>query len=258
MKTQKSTQDSTQKSEWWLDFFNGPVVRALRQFAAPDRTRAEADYLAAALRLSAGDQVLDVPCGDGRLALELAARGCRVTGVDLSAELLQHAHAAAAERQLAVGWERRDMRDLPWRDRFDGAFCFGNSFGYLDEAGNASFLRAVRQTLRPGGRFVLETGYLAESLFPAFTARRWFGFGPDLMLSDGSYDPALARLETEYIFVQDGEVARRRATARIYTFRELAELCRAAGFTDVSASSSLAGDAFRLGSTLLYLQAVAG
>jgi hypothetical protein len=39
------------------------------------------------------------------------------------------------------------MRDLLWRSRFDGAFCFGNSFGYLDDEGNAAFLRAVAAAL---------------------------------------------------------------------------------------------------------------
>jgi hypothetical protein len=37
------------------------------------------------------------------------------------------------------------MRDLPWSERFDGAFCAGNSFGYLDDEGNAAFLCAVRE-----------------------------------------------------------------------------------------------------------------
>ena len=41
--------------------------------------------------------------------------------------------APASER---VTWEQRDMRDLPWQARFDGAFCVGNSFGYLDDEGN--------------------------------------------------------------------------------------------------------------------------
>ena len=40
------------------------------------------------------------------------------------------------------------------QQRFDGAFCVGNSFGYLDDEGNAAFLRAVRAALKPGGRFI--------------------------------------------------------------------------------------------------------
>ncbi|HVT58892.1 MAG TPA: methyltransferase domain-containing protein [Thermoanaerobaculia bacterium] len=247
----------TYRQEWWKDFFTGPAARALRQFASAEQTSAEADFLVAALRLAPGAQVLDVPCGDGRLSVELAARGYLVAGVDFSAELLEHAGAAAAGREAAVEWERRDMRDLPWRERFDGAFCFGNSFGYLDDAGNAAFLRAVRRTLRRGARFVLEIGTCAESVLPAFTPRRWFGFGDDFMLSDTRYDPALASLETEYTFVQDGKLARRRAFLRVYTFRELAALATAAGFAVSAATATMDGEPFRLGSSRLYLLAEA-
>ena len=58
------------------------------------------------------------------------------------------------------------MRDLPWPQRFDGVFCFGNSFAYLDDQGNADYLANVARALKPSGRFVLETGIVAESFLP--------------------------------------------------------------------------------------------
>lgn len=64
-------------------------------------------------------------------ALALGRRGYRMIGVDWSSEFLSHAAAADAARE--VTWEQRDMRDLPWRARFGGAVCVGNSFGYLDD-----------------------------------------------------------------------------------------------------------------------------
>ena len=41
------------------------------------------------------------------------------------------------------------MRDLPWPGRFDGAFCVGDSFGYLDDAGNAAFFQRRLAALNP-------------------------------------------------------------------------------------------------------------
>ena len=64
------------------------------------------------------------------------------------------------------------MRDLPWTAEFDGAFCFGNSFGYLDDEANADFLKAVSQTLKPGCRFIVDAPAVAECILPNFQPNR--------------------------------------------------------------------------------------
>src|SRR5262245_28741292 len=99
-----------------------------------EHTQREADRLTGLLSAAEGADMLDVPCGAGRLALALADHGYRLTGVDWSSEFLGHARSRDASRQIT--WEQRDMRNLPWSERFDGAFCSGNSFGYLDDEGN--------------------------------------------------------------------------------------------------------------------------
>ena len=163
------------QSNWWKTFFSGVAVELWLQAMSPEQTRQEAAALATRLDLPAGAELLDVPCGAGRLALELAARGYRVTGVDLSLESLDHARAA--DRDNRVLWEHREMRDLPWPERYDGAFCCGNSFGYLDDEGDREFLRAVASALKPGARFVLETPMVVESLLPNLKERIWFKAG---------------------------------------------------------------------------------
>src|SRR5437868_3960234 len=140
-------------SDWWRTFFSGLPVEMWLRVPTEEQTRAEVDFIEKVLRLGPGAKVLDVPCGGGRHSLELAARGHRVTGVDLSDDFLQAARAGAAARSLPVAWEQREMTDLPWREEFDGAFCFGNSFGYLEDEANARFLAAVARALKPGGRF---------------------------------------------------------------------------------------------------------
>jgi SAM-dependent methyltransferase len=180
------------------------------------------------LGVAPGAEILDVPCGAGRLALPLAERGYRLTGVDWSREFLDHAQARDTSRR--VTWERRDMRDLPWRGRFDAAFCAGNSFGYLDDAGNAAFLRAVRDTLRPGGRFVLETPMVLENLLNHLQPRPWWKVGDLHLLAENRYDPATTRLDIEYTFVSGERVEVRRGSHRAFTYRELTALLTAAGF----------------------------
>ena len=143
------------RPDWWNGFFDGLMAEFWQAVIPPEATAAEAAFLEKALRLAPGARVLDVPCGHGRHALELARRGYRVSGVDLSADLLGAARISSAREGAAVEWVSGDMRDLPWTGVFDGAYCAGNAFGYFDDAGNQAFLTAVARTLRPGGRFVV-------------------------------------------------------------------------------------------------------
>lgn len=147
------------QSEWWKLFYSGRLrnVQLLQQFWTPEQTEADADLIEQLLCLSSQASVLDVPCGEGRLSRALAARGYRLTGVDITAAHLDEARQQATAQQLSIQWEQRDMRDLPWEDAFDAAFCFWGSFGYFDDEGNETFLRVVFRALRPGARFLLET-----------------------------------------------------------------------------------------------------
>ncbi len=131
------------------------------------------------------------------------------------------------------------MRDLPWPERFDGAFCLGNSFGYLDDRGNADFLKAVARALKSGARFVLETGYVLETLLPNLQARTWYPMGDMLMLADRRYDHTDGRLYVEYTWVCEGKVDKRSMSARLYTYREIFGLLEDARFTDLKGYSSL-------------------
>jgi 2-polyprenyl-3-methyl-5-hydroxy-6-metoxy-1,4-benzoquinol methylase len=219
----------TVQSNWWETFFEGVAVDMWLQALSQEHTEQEAEFVARALAVQPGAELLDVPCGAGRLSLSLARRGYQLTGVDWSSACLNHARSSDALHE--VTWERRDMRDLPWRAGFDGAFCLGNSFGYLDDEGNVAFLRAVAAALKPGGRFLLETPMVLENLLGHLQDRPWWKVGDIRLLVVNSYDHTRQRLDIEYTFVTDGRVEVRSGSHRAYTYRELVELIEAAGFT---------------------------
>jgi len=242
------------KPDWYTDFFNGPVLNVLRKMMPPAVTVAECDFLYKELGLAPGACVLDVPCGAGRHAAELARRRCHVTGVDSSKELI--ADARAASKGLSASFHAADMCNLPRPDNenpFDAAYCMGNSFAYMDDAGNAAFLAAVRRALRSGGRFVLETRLCAETILASPRAKTWFEFDGELMLHETRYEPAAGRLVSEYGFLVDGKIDRRAAGYRIYMFRELAALLESAGFRLMASYGSLGGEPFVLGSPDLLM-----
>ena len=122
------------------------------------------------------------------------------------------------------------MRSLPDAEAFDAAFCVGNSFGYLDDAGNAAFLGAVRRALRPGGRFVLETPMVLESVLGHLQPRPWWKVEDIHLLVENAYDASRSRLDIEYTFIRNGMVEVRRGTHRAYPYRELVSLLEHAGF----------------------------
>lgn len=178
-----------------------------------------------------------------------------MTGVDLALPLLEDARLKAAERNLEITWEHRDMRDLPWTHTFDGAICFGESFGFFDDCNNLKFVEAIFKTLKPGGKFFLDV-LAAEVLFPRFQERSWHTAGDILVVSESKYDHVEGRVNTTWTIVQNGRLETKSSSMHIYTYHELHNLLRKTGFCRVESYGSLEGDSFTLGSRRLYLVAM--
>jgi SAM-dependent methyltransferase len=242
-------------ADWWRTFFSGPMVASWLRAPSEEQTRQEVAFIQEALGIAPPARLLDVPCGGGRHSRAMATMGFDMTGVDLSPEFLDAARSQPSGGPGSVAWEHREMRDLPWPERFDGAFSFGNSFGYLDDQGNADFLEAVAHALKPGARFVLETSYMLEVLLPGLQERAWYPLGDILMLADRRYDPASSRLHVEYTLIQDGKVDRRSMSARLYSCREVFGLLEKAGFAVLQGYGSLTREPFRIGSGRLLMTA---
>jgi SAM-dependent methyltransferase len=236
---------------WQVDFFRGVALDLWRRVTPPEQTRAEAEFLEKALRAGESSHLLDVPCGNGRHSIDLARRGHRMTGVDQSEEFI--AEARAASESLPAKWIVADMRQLPWRAEFDGAFCFGNSFGYLDPESARDFLTAVARTLKPDSRFAIETGMAAESILPGLQKTRWFKAGDIYMLSENQYHPREGRLDIQYTFVQNGRVETRPSSSYVLTVNEICRMHAEAGLQPVELLGSIDGEPYRLGSPRLII-----
>jgi len=240
--------------DWHERFFDGLWLEVQAHTFDPSQTREHVDAAQEALQLMPGSRVLDVPCGEGRIALEMASRGYVMTGVDRVPSLLDRARSQAAARGIEAHWAQSDMWDLQVEGTFDAALCLWSSLGYGTEDEDRRFLTAVGERLEPGGGLLIET-HVTETLLPWFEPHgfRWAG---DIAVTESRrFDPTAGRIVTEWIL----SAADRRETSvsslRLYSFRELVNLLDTAGFDVSEAFGSTDLEPFELGASRLFLAA---
>jgi 2-polyprenyl-6-hydroxyphenyl methylase/3-demethylubiquinone-9 3-methyltransferase len=114
-----------------------------------------ADYVAMRSSIN-GAAVLDAGCGGGLLAEELARRGARVTGIDLSPAMIETAQLHAAESALSIDYRLQDAAELALRQphSFDVVCCM-EMLEHVAEP--ASFLDVLGRLVRPGGAIFVST-----------------------------------------------------------------------------------------------------
>jgi SAM-dependent methyltransferase len=200
----------------------------------PDGTRsdAETDLIWRLLDLRPGAEVLDLACGHGRIANRLAARGCRVTGLDSSAVFLDKARAEAAAAGVPVNYVHGDMRNPP-AGPFDRVVNWYTAFGYFDDDGNREVLAALARVTRPGGLAAVELNNYA-AVMRTYQPASVFEPDGDLLVDRHRFDPLTGRNLVERTIVRGGTVRRVPYFVRMFTYPELRDWLLAAGFTEVA------------------------
>jgi SAM-dependent methyltransferase len=191
--------------------------------------------------------VLDLCCGPGRHAVELARRGFRVTGVDRSPFLLGKARERAAGAGVTVEWIEEDMRRFRRPSAFDLACSMYTSFGYFaEEEDDLRVLRNVHESLGPGGSFLIDV------ISKERVARNWqnalctdFEDGAVVVQRPKVRDD-WRRIENEWILIKDGRARSYRFEHTIYSGRELSDRLLQAGFAEVRLCGDLQGAAYGL------------
>ena len=228
---------------WYEGFFEGEYLDLLAPELTSERTLGEVGFVVERLGLEPGARVLDLACGHGRHSLELARRGFRVTGIDLSPRSLEQAREAAAAEGLAADFVEADMREIEFDDEFDAAINLFTAIGYFesDDEDRTVFERVAR-ALRPGGGFLVET-INALGLAGRYQERLWEDVGDGLvMLSEHDWDLRAGRNRAVWTFVRpDGTRSELRHVVRIYAPWEVVRLLEDAGLEVEEAWGDLAG-----------------
>jgi len=245
------------ESGWWESFFRGPW-EALQLGGYPEeRTRSEAAFALSALQIQPGSRILDVPCGEGRHSIEFARQGHRPTGLDFNPAAIAIARERANAKAVQAEFVVADMRELDAAAEYDAAVCFFGSFGYFSDDDNLRFASNVARALRPGASFLIDS-HVAESLLPSFRERDWFWVrqpSPLRVLEERRFDMDTGRIEVTWTFIRDASVVSSTSSIRLYTYRELCELLRKAGFSRFQAYETGKLEPFRVGSSRLTIVA---
>jgi SAM-dependent methyltransferase len=228
-------------SEWWRSWF-GPGYLALYDDYLSERTPVEIDRLEALLAVRPPLRILDLPCGQGRHAIELARRGYDVTGIDLSPFLLKVAEERARADGIRVRWLAGDMRQPIAGEGFDVVLNLFTSLGYFaDEADDAKVVEAAASMLRPGGRFVLEV-INGERLMARFQEREWFTVGQAAVVERRSLDRTARRMVVERTVSTPDDTKVNLHAIRLYTGRDVSAILRKAGFGRVDLYGDWGGE----------------
>lgn len=200
--------------EHWFEPIAEHLGSAYLRYSFTKGTVNEVDAIVAWLGLEAGMRVLDVGCGPGRHAHELARRGIVVHGIDIS-----HRFIEIAQRDAPVGatFERLDAREMRFEAEFDVAICLcQGAFGLMTAGGHdEAVVAGIARALVPGG-------VVALSAFNSYFAVRHF--------TEASFD-ADSGVCHEVTEVKDESGAPRQVDlwTGCYTPRELRLLMRANG-----------------------------
>lgn len=208
--------------KWYQEWFDEEYLHVYghRNLEAAGQ---EVDFAVQQLDLKKDERILDLCCGAGRHAVNLAGKGFdRVVGVDLSRVLLHKALELSRKSLIPVYFVQADMRKLPLVEDFDVVLSYFTSFGYFtSEAENEKVLRQIARILKPGGKFLLDhinLDYQIAALEPyseRLLSNRW-------IIETRSIDSQQQRVNKEItIRYNDGTEKQYRESVKMYTREQL-------------------------------------
>ncbi|HXK18812.1 MAG TPA: methyltransferase domain-containing protein, partial [Polyangiaceae bacterium] len=231
-----------QKKAWWEELFSEDFVRASWK-VSDEQIKKEVTFVEESLGVAPGGVVLDLGCGSGQHAVELASRGYGVVGYDLSLYQLALAADVAQERSQKINFLQGDMREMAFEEMFDGIFCWNTSFGYFEEDKNFSVAERAFRALRPGGMFLVDV--VNRDFVAAHTPSSvWFEGDSCVCMDDAVIDYFTSRLRVKRsVILDDGRTRECTYSVRLYSFHELGKLLHEVGFrvTEVSGHPATPG-----------------
>jgi SAM-dependent methyltransferase len=241
-------EEDSKRRHWWEELFSDDFLRADLELT-DSQLNAEVDFIQESLNVERGGLILDLACGNGRHAIELARRGYTAVGYELSLSQLARASERAQRAQTKVSFLHGDMREMSFEPTFDGIYCWNASFGYFEEERNQGVLRNIFRALKPGGSLLLD---IPNRDFVACNqpGQNWFEGDGCVCMDDMHVDFITSRLVVKRtIMLDDGRNRECTYSIRLYGLHELGRMLHEAGFRVGEVSGHIAMRGVFMGAT---------
>ncbi len=237
-------------------FFDGLYKDVWRKIIPEGLTAAEVDFLMEMGRLEKESKVLDIMCGYGRHAIELAKRGCQVRAIDNAEEYIEEIKQAAIESKLPITPVKADVTALKLEEQYDMAVCMGNSLAFFNEEEVSGILKALSAHLKKGGIFIINTWMLGEIAIKYFKEKDWFYVEDYKYLIESEYLLNPTRIEsTHTIITANDEIETIKGIDYVFTISEMQGLLQNNGMNLSGIYATPRKRRFRLGDTRAYIVA---
>lgn len=194
-------------------------------------TSSQVDFIEEALELKGSERILDLACGYGRHSLELARRGYKVVGVDITPEFIEDAKKSAAKENLSAAFLCSDIRDIDYENCFDVLLNMADgAIGYLEsDEENHKVFNVNAKALKPKGKLLISICSQEHALMH-LPKKTWEIGEKSISLAQFDYDEQLKRMFYGGFNVPLGEITKSpkeikaHSSIRLYSFKEITDI----------------------------------
>ncbi|MFD2614745.1 class I SAM-dependent methyltransferase [Paenibacillus gansuensis] len=213
---------------WWENFFDKDYIKFWKTVNF-ERTENEVKGIINLLNLKGNEEILDVPCAQGRIAIRLAELGYTTTGLDYSEYLINLA-LSQSKHLDNCNFVVDDMRRFSSTRDFDtvlGIFSPLGMFGKRED--DISFIEAVYNTLKEGGKFLLDNMH-RDYIITLSGKNEWWEIDNTYLMEKREFDFVNSISYSKLFWFEDGLWKEKNAYTKVYSVEEIIQLLQDCNF----------------------------
>lgn len=208
-----------------------------------ESTAREVDDIEQLLNLQRTEQVLDVGCGNGRHAVEMAKRGYRVVGIDIAEAYLREAEEEAERVGISVEFRLQRASTVAEESFYDIVIAMNHTLGFMDDNELGTQFKRLAHTLRPGGKLLLKTAGPQLALNDdSRMVKDWAEKDGRFILSQKRMEGSVRIEHCVVIDIVKEEIVEYHEKQRAFSRDEVVQLLNNAGFQAVKCLRDLSGN----------------